>query len=203
MRQGHVHAETRHQHDEPLRHGKRLGVARRVGPTDGDFEAAQIAAAPLPDGHQVRYGLAGMVHIALHVDHRRVRPFGDFAHIGVAFAGHQIVTNGDGVAVAGENDAGILGALAVRHLHDVGGEKMGVAAELGHAGFKRIPRARGLVEEHQEDGLVGQVAVRHAALELAFEIGRHVQQDVEFRVGPFLGGDPVSSLEEGFHCVFS
>ena len=54
-----------------------------------------------------------------------------------------------------------------------------------------------------EDGLIGQVAVWHAPLELALEVARHIQQHVQFRVGPFLGGDPVSSLEEGFHCVFS
>ena len=72
---------------------------------------------------------------------------------------------------------------------------MRVAAELRHARFERIARARGFVEEHQEDGLVGQVAVRHAPLELALEIAGDIQQDVQFGIGPFLCGDPVSSLE--------
>ena len=140
-----------------------------------------------------------MVDVALHVDDRHVGPFRHFAHVGVALAGDQVVPDGDGVAVAGENDAGVLGAFAVRDLHRVGGEKVRVAAELRHAGFERVPRARGLVEEHQEDGLVGQVAVRDAPLEFPLEVAGNVQHDVQFGVGPFLGGDPVAAFEERFH----
>jgi len=48
------------------------------------------------------------------------------------------MTDGDGVAVAGEDDACVFGALAVGDLHYVGGEEVGMAAELGHAGFEGV-----------------------------------------------------------------
>ena len=87
----------------------------------------------------------------------------------------------------------------MRHLHGVGGQKVRVPAELRHPGLEGVPRARGFVEEHQEDGLIGKVAVGDVPLEFPLEVRRNVQHDVEFRVTPFLRCDPVPALKERFH----
>jgi hypothetical protein len=48
-------------------------------------------------------------------------------------------------------------------------DEVRVAPELRDAGFERVARARGLVEEYQEDRLVRQVQRGDAALELALQ----------------------------------
>jgi hypothetical protein len=55
----------------------------------------------------------------------------------------------------------------VGNLHDISGEKVSVTAKLGYSGFEGIPRPSRLVEEHEEDCLIRQVAVRDAAFEFA------------------------------------
>jgi len=107
------------------------------------------------------------------------------------------VTDGDGVAVAGKDDPRVLGAFAVRDLHRVGGEEVRMASELRGAGLEGVPRARGFVEKHQEDGLIGQVAVGHAPFELPLQVPCDVDHDVQLGVSPLFGGDPVSALEKG------
>ena len=94
-----------------------------------------------------------MVDVALHIDHRHIRPARNFAHVRVALARNQVVADGDRVSVAGENDSCVLRAFSMGDLHDIGGQKMGVAAKLRDSRLERVARARGLVEEHQEDGL--------------------------------------------------
>src|SRR3990172_3597996 len=97
---------------------------------------------------------------------------------------------GAGVAVEGENDAGVLGALAVGDLHDVGGEEVGVAAQLGDAGLEGIARARGLVEENQENGLVGKIAMGLAATEAPLQVLGDLEQGLDLRLAPLLRGNP-------------
>lgn len=71
---------------------------------------------------------------------------------------------------------------------------MRVAAELGDAGLEGIARAGGLVEKQQKDGLVRQVAVRHAFLEHEFQLGRRLQREFEFLAAPILRRDVGTNL---------
>ena len=139
-----------------------------------------------------------MVDVALHIDHRRICPARNFAHVRVALAGNQVVTDGDGVSVAGENDSRVLGAFSVGDLHDIGGQKMGVAAKLRHSRLERVTRARGLVEEHQEDGFIGQIAMWNARLEFTLQIAGYIEQDFDLCFAVFLRGDVVLAFKQRF-----
>ena len=144
----------------PCGHRHRLRVARRVRPRDGNLAALQVPAELLADRHQVGQGLERVVDVALHVEDRHRGVLGDLAHVAVALAGHEVVPDGDGVAVAREDDAHVLGRLAVGRLRGLGRDEVRVGAELRRAGLEGVARARGLVEEEQEDGLVRQVPRR-------------------------------------------
>ena len=74
---------------------------------------------------------------------------GDFAEVFVADT-VETISDGDAVAVPGQHLAGVLRRFAVRNLHFVGREIVRVTAELRHRGFRRIARARALLEEHHE-----------------------------------------------------
>lgn len=53
-----------------------------------------------------------------------------------------------------------------------------MSPQLRDACLEGIAGARGFIEEQQEDGLVGQVAMRLAVLETALQVGRHAQQSL-------------------------
>ena len=147
----------------------RLRVGGRVRPRHRDLHAAQIVAAVLAERHQIGDRLRRMVDVALQVDQRDVGPLRDLAHVAVP----HVRRPGRGgsrcpCAVAGEDDAHVLRALAVRDLRLVGVEVVRVAAELGHAGLEGVARARGLVEEQHEERLVRQEPVRLAGFASAF-----------------------------------
>ena len=142
-----------------------------------------------------------MIHIALHVDHRLVGPSGDFAHVGVALARYQVVPDGDAVAVARQDDAGVLGAFAVRHLRGRRLDEMRMAAKLRDPGFKRIARARGFIEEHQENGLVRQIAMGNAVFEHALQLRRQLQRHLEFVFAPILGGNVIFAFQCSDHLL--
>ena len=199
MGQGHVQPEAGHQHDQPLGHRHRLGVGGGVGPGDRDLAPAQVLTEDLPDGHQVRQGLAGMVDVALHVDHRLLRPLGDLPHIGIALPRHQVVAHRNAVTVGGEDDPGVLGTLAMGDLRGGGIDKMGMPAQLGDPGLERISGAGRLVEEQQENSLVGQETVGNAAAEHLFQLGRLIQQHLQLRIGPILGGNIIFALQRSVH----
>ena len=188
-----VHPEARHQREQALRHAHRFGVARRVGPAHGQAQAAQVAAAQLLQGHEVGEGLTGVVHVALHVDDRHARVLGHRAHERVPLAGHQVVTDRDAVAVAAQDDAHVLRALAVGHLAGGGVDEVRVRPELRGAGLEAVAGAGGLVEKEEEDGLVRQQTVRLAGLELPLELAGAVDQVLQLAEPPVLGGDVVVS----------
>ena len=110
--------------------------------------------------------------------------------------GNQIVPDGDAVTVTRKDNARVLGALTVRHLHHVGSQEMRVAAQLRDARLEGIARARGLVEKHQENRLVRQVAVRNPVLELPLEIAGNFQQGFNLGIRPLLRRDVILAFEK-------
>ena len=202
-----VHAETRHQHDQALwdRHG--LHVAGCVGPRNGNLQVFQVFTELFTNRHEVCEGLAGVIDVALHVDDRDRRVLRDLAHVGLAFARHEIVANHDPMAIGGQNRAHILRALAVRDLRGFGINEMGMAAQLGHAGFERVARARGLVEENQERRLVREMQRGDTAPEFGLEVVSRIERELDLVVRPVLCHEPVAALHvtrNGFgfagHC---
>ena len=77
-----------------------------------------------------------------------------------------------------------FGRLAVRDLHLVGGQVVGVAAELGHARLHRVARARRLLEKDHEQRLVRQQPVRLARLALGLQLHRDGEHLLELLHGP-------------------
>ena len=102
-------------------------------------------------------------------------------HVRVAFVEHEVVADADAVAHRGQNLAGVLGRFAVADLRGVGIEKVRMPAELRHAGFERVARARRLVEEQQERRLMRQQQRRLAAVKLLLQLGRRIEQQRQAR----------------------
>ena len=75
---------------------------------------------------------------------------------------------------------------------------MGVAAKLRDSRLERVARARGFVEEHQEDGLIGQIAMRNARLELTLQVGGYVEQDFDLCFAVFFRSDVVLAFKQRF-----
>ena len=103
---------------------------------------------------------------------------------------HEVVADADAVAHRGENLAGVGGRFAVADLRGVGVEEVGMTAELRHAGLEGVAGPRRLVEEQEERGLMRQQQRRLAAAKLGLQLGRRVEQQLEF----------VDPTGPGFRC---
>jgi len=68
------------------------------------------------------------------------------------------------MAIARQDDAHVLRRLAVRGLRGFGGDEMGMGAKLVAPASNELRVPRRLVEEEEEDRLVGQTTRRRPAL---------------------------------------
>lgn len=192
VRQHDISAKLREEFDHRLRQRERLGVRFGIGPGHDDLLAAQVVALFLDDSHKVGHRLAGMVDVALHVDHWHAGMFRDGAQVLVALA-PIAVTDGDAVTIGREDFADLFGRVAMRNLRFAGIEEDGMAAQARHTGLERIARARGRKEKKHEERLVAQQARGQVETPLHFEIGGKLEDGFKLFFCPFLGTDEVST----------
>jgi len=139
-----------------------------------------------------------VVDVALHVEDRCAAGLGDFVLIGVAEAPIALA-NRQAVVVAPEDLADLLSGVAVRDLGGLRVDERGVAAELGHAGFKRPARAGACEKEQHRQGLVAQQRVRLAERALALEIPGDLKHGLDFFFAEVEVADEVAAAEIGLH----
>ena len=174
-----IHAETRHLQNERLRDRHRLLVRRGIRPRYNHFLAAQIAPLLFDDRHQVGEALERMVDVALHIEDRHARRFGDRVEVAIADAPVH-VANRDAVEIAPENFADFFRRVAVRNLRRARFDERAVPAELRDAGFKRAARARAGEKEQHRQHLIAQNRVRFVQRAFAFQVERHVEDGFDF-----------------------
>ena len=174
-----------------------LLVAGRVGITHVEGKFAGVALL-LNHSEQVGQGLERVVPIALHVEDRGATRLGHCPDVIVADSPVD-VADGDAVVIATQDLADLLPRVAVADLGAGAIEEHGVAAELGHAGLKTCPGPSAGEEEEHGQYLVPQQGMGLAERPPALEIEGHVNDRVEFVLGPLLGGDHVPSVQVGLH----
>ena len=70
MGEPHVHPEAGQEHEQPLRHRQRLGIARGVGPGDGNRFARHAVGKSLAQEREIGERLRRMIDVALQVHDR-------------------------------------------------------------------------------------------------------------------------------------
>ena len=103
------------------------------------------------------------------------------------------MSDGEAVAVAGQDHAHVLRALAVRDLRLLGVEVDRMAAELRHPGLERVARPGGLVEEQHEERLVREQSMRLPVLERGLELAGDRERLVDLLDRPVERLDEVAS----------
>ncbi len=119
------------------------GVAHVVAVAHPDHGAPRDVAAVLHVGLDVGEHLTGMEAIGERVDDGNRGARRQLLEPTVLEGSHH-----DGVGHAGDDSRGVLHGLATPQVGVPGGEKDGVAAELGHAGLEGDARAGGRLLEH-------------------------------------------------------
>ena len=139
-----------------------------------------------------------MIDVILQTHDRNARILRHFAEILVADA-VEAIADRDAVTVPGQHLARVLRRFAVGNLHLVGREIVRVAAELRHRGFRRVARARALLEKHHEQRLVLQQPVRLAQRKPALQVARHIQHGFQFFLRPVRRLDVVLASQQRLH----
>ncbi len=201
-----VHAHHRGSDNGALRHGSRLVDAGGIGPGHDEPDSLE-GAELLVDGEHVGQGLEGMVLVIFHVQNRDVGPIGEVAHylVGSPIGPVHwvaVAADGDRIAHPGQHPCHVgdpLGCVGYfptgkgRGVDLAGIQEVGVTAQLGHPGLKRVAGAQRLVVENHEQRLASQdVVVGFAHCTSSLEVQRRIQNGFDFLFAPVEQGGEVT-----------
>ena len=196
MSQHHVHTETGEQADDALRHGQRLTIGGRIGPSHSHLLALQVlhAAEVVDHMEHICHALSGVIHVALQVHQRGLLlqhavtiAFLHSVHEGLlilmTLADEHIVTDTDHICHEGDHVGSLTDSLAVGDLRGLFIQILHLEAQQVAGGGEGETGTGGVVAEDGD----AETGIKHAGGLIALtEIAQcvsHGENGVDFIIG--------------------